>query len=287
MKQRARETWAVLREACQSFARHLGVLKAGAIAFFATLSLFPLGLLLVSVVGRAMGSEKAYRQVEVLTEQYLPGAADQVIAALGQARGTGGHLAVNALGAFVLLWSGASLFVTLSQVLTVVWVGELRCGFLRRRLVSFAAVLVAGVLFVASIVTTSLLAAVSSYAGSVEAVAHLYQQLRFLESAAVWGAHAAVVAAVLFLLYWTMPACPVPARAALVAAVPAALLWMVSRSIFAALVAGSSRHGQLYGPLAGAVILLVWIYCSALIMIFCGEVGATAQRRYWPPHNRT
>ncbi|MBN1460163.1 MAG: YihY/virulence factor BrkB family protein, partial [Armatimonadetes bacterium] len=68
---------------------------------------------------------------------------------------------------------------------------------------------------------------------------------------------------------------------ALVASVPAALLWLASRRIFAMLVVGSSRYGQLYGPLAGAVVLLLWIYYSAYIMILCGEVGAVLQKRYW------
>ncbi len=281
MRERARETWSVLRESYQSFFRHLGPLKAGSIAFFATLSLFPLVLLLVSAAGRAIGSDQAYREVTLLVQQYVPGASAVVLDSLDQARTAGGHLLVDFVGTFGLLWSATNLFATLSQVLTVVWLGEPKRGFLRRRLVSLLAVLAAGILFFGSLLLTSFVAALSSYTETIEAAAGLQQHLQWLHSVAAWALHAAVAGFMTFLLYWTMPAGRVSARAAAAAALPAGLLWMASRSIFAALVAGSSRYGQLYGPLAGAVVLLLWIYYSAYIMIFCGEIGSTLQRRYW------
>ena len=86
MKQRAREILSVLSQAHEAFLDHLGPLKAGSIAFFATLSLFPLALLLVSVAGRIIGSEQAYRGVTVLVREYMPGVSEQVLAVVDHAR---------------------------------------------------------------------------------------------------------------------------------------------------------------------------------------------------------
>ena len=282
MKRRAREIGSVLREAHESFLDHLGPLKAGSIAFFATLSLFPLTLLLVSVAGRVIGSQQAYRAVEALVQEYMPSAYGPVLAAVDPARSAGRHLLVDVVGVVGLVWSATNLFATLSQVLTVVWFGEPKRGFLRRRVVSLMAVLVAGLLFFGSVVLTSALAAISSHAQTIDAVARLREQLRFLDSAAAWTIHTAAAALMFFLLYWTMPAGRVSAKAAAVVAVPAALFWMASRGVFAVIVAGSSRYGQLYGQLAGAVVLLLWIYYSAYIMIYCGEIGGALQARHWP-----
>jgi membrane protein len=296
---RYRAGWEVLRESYGSFFRHLGPLKAGSIAFFATLSLFPLALLAVSVVGHAIGSQQASDEVAVLVQQYLPGASEQVVRALKQTAGR--HLLVDIAGTLALLWSAMNLFTTFSQVLTVVWWGEptrpsqrsgfaasqsRRRGYLRHKLVSFVAVIAACALFFASVVLTGLLAAVGSYAHAIGALANLHQRLHFLDSAVAWTLHTAVVASMLFLLYWTMPAGRVSAKAAAAAAVPAGLLWVASRSVFAMLVKGSSRYQGLYGPLAGGVILLIWIYYSAYIMIFCGEIGSALQARYWPANGR-
>jgi membrane protein len=282
MKNNAAKLWSLLRYSSRSFFFHLGPLKAGSIAFFATLSLFPLGLLLISVAGRAIGSAQAYHQVAAVIREYLPGADAQVLAVLRQARAGGGRLLVDLAGMLALAWSAMNLFAALSQVLTVVWFGEPKRGFVRRRLVSLAAVLAAGLLFFASAIVASLLAALSSYAARFGAIAALAPHLRLLNSAAAWALHAALAALMFFLLYWTMPAGRVAARAAAAAALPAALLWMISRSVFAVLVAGSSRYGQVYGSLAGMVGLLLWIYYSAYIMIFCGEIGSALQSRRWP-----
>jgi len=50
------ETWILIRASYRAFAEDLGPLKAASIAFFASLSLVPLGLLLVSVIGHVIGS---------------------------------------------------------------------------------------------------------------------------------------------------------------------------------------------------------------------------------------
>jgi len=286
MRGRAREIWSVLLAAHEAFLDHLGPLKAGSVAFFATLSLFPLALLLVSVAGRVIGSQQAYLAVAALVREYMPGVSEQVLAVVDPARNAGRHLLVDVVGVVGLIWSATNLFATLSQVLTVVWFGEPKRGFLRRRVVSLMAVLVAGLLFFGSVVVTSALAAISSYAQTIEAVARLREQLRFLDSAAAWTIHTAAAALMFFLLYWLMPAGRVSARAAAIVAVPAALFWMASRGVFAVIVAGSSRYGQLYGQLTGAVVLLLWIYYSAYIMVYCGEIGGAFQARYWPPRNR-
>jgi YihY family inner membrane protein len=272
----------VLREAHESFLDHLGPLKAGSIAFFATLSLFPLALLLVSAAGRVIGGQQAYLAVAALVREYMPGASEQVLAVLDHARSAGRHLLVDVVGVVGLVWSATNLFATLSQVLTVVWFGEPKRGFLRRRVISLMAVLVAGLLFFGSVMLTSALAAISSYTRTIEAVAPLREHLRFLDSAAVWTIHTAAAALMFFLLYWLMPAGRVSARAAAIVAVPAALFWMASRTVFAVIVTGSSRYGQLYGQLTGAVVLLLWIYYSAYIMIYCGEIGGALQARHWP-----
>jgi membrane protein len=126
---------------------------------------------------------------------------------------------------------------------------------------------------------TSAIAALHAHEARLGAVG---EYVRVLGSVLPLLVSAGLAALTFFLLYRFLPGTRVSSRAALVAALPAALLWLLSRSVFSVLVAGSSRYGQLYGPLAGAVVLLLWIYYSAYIMVFCAELGAAAQQRYWP-----
>lgn len=281
MRRWLREMWVLLVTAYQGFARDAGGLMAGSVAFFASLSLIPLGLLLVSAVGHLIGSEQAYVHVEAAVAEYFPGCSAVLMRALETTRTSSGRWLVDIVGTLALLWSGMHLFTALSMILTTVWSGEPKRSYFGHKAISFIAVVAAAVIFLASTVVVSVGATVSAYASDLGSRLDYFGYLDLLNSAVSWVLHTVVATALFFALYRLLPGGRVTARAALVAAVPAGLLWMASRSGFSFLVAGSSRYGQLYGPLAGAVVFLLWIYCSAYVMIFCAELGAAAQQRYW------
>ena len=253
------EAWLLLRDAHREFAKDAGSVIAGAIAFFTSLALIPIALLALSLLGHVLGSERAYTHVAEATQQALPGVSQQVLEAL-RSYSEGRRLLVNVVGTLGLVWSSVNLFALLSSILTTIWIGEPRRGFVGQRLAGLLCLLVGGALFVLNMALTWLVGAVSVGGTGLGALAAL----------------------IFFLLYRFLPAGLVSSRAALAGALPAAVLWLLSRYLFSVLVAGSSRYGRLYGPLAGAVVLLLWIYYSAYIMIFCAELGVVAQRRWWP-----
>lgn len=271
----------LLREAYHEFVSDAGGVTAGAIAFFTSLGLVPIALLAVSISGHLLGSAEAYTQVARLVQQVFPGTSQQVLGAL-RAYSVSHQASINVVATLGLLWSGVNLFAVLSTILTTIWVGRPRRGFIAQRFVGLLCLLVGGLLFTANLVLTSLIAAVSAQEARLGPLAHYLRYFHFLGSALPYVVSGTLAALTFFLLYRFLPAGPVRSRAALAGAVPAALLWLISRHLFSLLVAGSSRYGQLYGPLAGAVVLLLWIYYSAYIMIFCAELGVVTQRRYWP-----
>jgi YihY family inner membrane protein len=144
----------------------------------------------------------------------------------------------------------------------------------------------AGIVFFLAMTLTSVAATAAAHADRFPVIANLHNRLWFWDTALAWVVQGALAVGVCYLVYQTMPNGRVSARAAWAAALPAGFLWNGSRSLFAVFVTASSRYGELYGPLAGAIALLVWIYVSAHIVIYCGEIGATLQARYWPPKER-
>ena len=80
-----------------------------------------------------------------------------------------------------------------------------------------------------------------------------------------------------FLLYKFMPSTFVPARLAFWTALPVGLLWEATKRIFAELVVGTGIYRGIYGPMAGFVMLMVWVYISAAIILFGAEYAAAWQ----------
>ena len=275
MRTRFLDIWQLLLGAYRALLRDNGPLTAGALAFYSALALLPLALLATTVFGYILGSSEARVTIQAWVQELLPGTNSEVLTALQHYTVSAGPYA-NLIGAVGFLWAASNLFVVLSHLLTTIWVGAAQRGFWARRLIGFLAVFGGGLLFLANTLLSSLLGALRSHLPS----------LHVFEGTLPWLLNALLVGSIFFLLYRFLPRGRVVNRAALVGAFSATVLWLFSRYLFALLVTGSSHYGQIYGPLAGAVVLLLWIYYSAYILLFCAELGVKVQTRYWPEEER-
>jgi YihY family inner membrane protein len=73
-------------------------------------------------------------------------------------------------------------------------------------------------------------------------------------------------------IYMYLPDEKVPLGLAVKGGVTAALLWEVAKAVFAGYVKGYSNFGGVYGPLAAAIVFLLWVYFSASIVLFVAQV---------------
>ncbi len=178
---------------------------------------------------------------------------------------------VSALG---LLWAASRLFHTLEDVLTRVWSGHGRGRSLfLRNLIAVAVTAGAALVFLVVMTGTALAAGLAARAPDFAAQSVLWLVaswlLTMLPVAAAW---------VMFLLmYKFLPQEPVQWRAAAIGAAMAAVMWEVSRITFAAMVSHSAGYGSLYGSLAGTVVVSVWIYVTATVMLLGAELAVVLQ----------
>lgn len=266
--------WQLARTVSTRFARDGCSLMAAASAYWGLLSLIPLGVLAISVFGRVLGSSQAAeRQVLSLLEALLPVHAPDLEEAIRQFTYPSGRWFVEVLSLLGLLWAGSRLFWTLEDVLTRVWSGHGRGRpIFVRNLVALGATIAAGLIF---LLTTGATTA-ASLAARIGAPS--------LPGLTWWGPYVhslmpIVGAWVMFLLmYQFLPQEKVHWRAAMIGAGAAAVCWEVSRVAFARLVQESAGYGSLYGSLAGTVVLVIWLYLAAAIMLVGAEIAVVLQR---------
>jgi membrane protein len=58
----------------------------------------------------------------------------------------------------------------------------------------------------------------------------------------------------------------------------AAILFEASKILFVWYLGQFTNYTLVYGPLASAIALLLWIYISSLILIFGAEIGSEHQK---------
>ena len=276
--------WGVLKEVSARFSRDGCSLMAAAIAFYGLISLVPLGALAISVFGRVLGSSAAAeQQVTNLLRTSLPLSAPGLEQAIRQFTHPAGRWLVELISALGLLWAGSRLFFTLEDVLTRVWSGHGRGRhFLLRHLLALAVTLAAGLVFLAITLITTTAAALASRAA-------LLQQLPQYIHPDPWlrALGAPLAAWLMFLLtYKFLPQARARWAEAAIGAAAAAVLWEISRLVVSALVARSAAYGQLYGSLAGAVVVSIWIYLTASIMLVGAELAVVLERQSTPEGDR-
>jgi membrane protein len=252
---------------------NLALLAAG-VAFWGTLSIFPLLIGIVTVYGLVRSPQDATDQINSALSALSPDVRHAIgdqVASVAASRQTALSFGL-VLSILVLLWAASSGAQNLITALTTAFEQEETRGFVRRRAVALALAL--GALVVAAVLIL--------LAGVVPAAVHNLVSVPALR----WAAYvlAAIVMLVVLigvvaLLYRVGPANrPAGWRWASAGAVVTSVVLLLFTAAFAVYVNLFAHYQKTYGALAGAVILMLWLYYSTYVVLLGALLDAEAER---------
>ena len=252
------------------------MMMAAAIAFYWLLGLIPLLLLGTSAVGYLLGSsDRAVDDVMAAALRLLPRATGPEVEHFLRALIRSRHV-TGSLGLGTLLWVAMGAFEIIASSLTSLTDGRETRSFLRRKLISFVLMCTSGLLLVLALVGGWALAGwpnVEDLLGIQVALPGFLTDPGFPRYAA-----SALMAILLTIMYRIGPIREIGWPAAVAGATVAALLWHGAKLLFNWLVLHSSRIGLLYGILSGFVVLVLWIFYTAIILLFGGMLADVFDR---------
>ena len=265
-----------LKDVFREFGEDRGSLFAAAISFYGLISLIPLLLLGIAVLGYITGSYDAAReQIVSVARDFIPVGTEAVEQNLELVSRQSGLL--GGLGLLGLLWTGSQVFVILQQVMNIALGAKARVSFLRARATALAVVIVVGMLFALSLGITSLLTAIRDFdvkmwgfwPGDLEAVWH------FL------GVLMPVVISILAfgLAYRFLPSGKIGTAGPIIGGITAGLLFEAAKYAFRWYVTSIANFSRIYGSLGGIVVLVLWIYYVSIIAVLGAEVASVYARR--------
>ncbi|MEV7807131.1 YihY/virulence factor BrkB family protein [Microbispora sp. NPDC088329] len=249
-------------------------LMAAGIAFWGTLSIFPMLLAVVSVYGLVADPRQVADQLASLTrplpEPVAHLLASQISTAVRAGKGLSVHLAVSLAG---LLWASSRAVQALMRGLNTVYGGRESHGFIGTRLLAL-------LYTVAAIAGVSLLLALATAFPVVLGHIGLGWVARTVVSVARWAVLVLLIGVGLALLYRFVPGSRRESRWRSVAwgvglAMPALVAISVGLSVF---VTGFGRFNQTYGAVAAVAVLMLWLYLSSLIVLLGAEVNGAIER---------
>ena len=247
---------------------------AAAISYYALLSLFPLLILLVSVLGIFLRSSSLQQDLVDQVLDILPLTQDKGANEVSQAvRAVAGvSIPLTIVGLVGLAWSASAMFGAIRSSLNVAWGSSGHRSFLRQKLLDFAMMAGFGAFFLLSIGSTALLRATQ------EASSDLLGPLSG-SSFFFWRAVSFVVPALLSLgafatLYRFVASAPVKMKGVWAGAATATILFELAKNGFSFYLANFGRYDLVYGSLGAVVTFLIGLYLSAAVLLLGAEVAS-------------
>lgn len=240
---------------------------AAGVAFYAILSLFPLLLALIAVLGWFLPSETLQDELFGFFERNLPGGIDileQNIREIIRLRGTVGLASV-----LLLLWSASTMFGALSRSINRAWGIRQDRPYYVRKLRDLAMALGIGVLFLLSFGAGALFSVLKAMDVPVASAAADFGSrfVGFFLSLATF-----------LILYKLVPRTKTYWRHLWPGALLAAFSFEIAKTLFILYLSRFADYASVYGSVASVIILLVWIYLSAFIAILGAEFSAEIAR---------
>jgi membrane protein len=240
-----------------------------ALAFYTFFSLTPLMMMAIAVAGAVFGREAAQgRLIEQLGNLVGHANALSIQTTLEKARAPGAAGFAAVAGLVTLLFGSTGAFVELQDSLNRIWGlperGRRWLHLLRSRAVSFCLVLASGLLLLASLVASTLLAAAGDAVLAALPGADLAIRLAHL---AVSLGLSALLFAVLFKV---LPDVHLAWKDVWVGGLVTAVLFTAGRALIGAYL-GRAAVTSIYGAASAVVLILLWTYYSALILYFGAE----------------
>jgi len=246
----------------------VGLLAAG-VAFYGLLALFPAITAVIAISGLLIEPSQIIAQLNSLSglmpEEVITIIAKQATSVAGSRQGGLGFAAI--IGLLIAFYSASKGMASLIQGLNIAYDEEETRGFIERMLVTFALTLVLIAGLICGLTATLAVPAILAFVDMGPVVAVLIN--------ALWIRLIALTIVGLSILYRFAPSRDAPKwKWTLVGAVVGCALWIAASASFAFYVSNFAYYNQSFGTLAGVVVLLMWFWISAYIILMGAELNA-------------
>jgi YihY family inner membrane protein len=239
---------------------------AALLAYYGFLSLFPLLLVFVTLLGYALASNEQLEQqvIDTLVAQF-PVMGTQIKDSITTIQGSGIGLVVGILGT---LWGGLGITQSAQEAMNSVWniPRRLRPNFWLRLARGLGSLLVLATAVVGATVLAQLGRIQVGGLGRLPFAGSFLLNLLLL-----------------LVMFQVLTGMWVPWRRLLPGAVCGAVSWSTLQTLGVLIVDRQLQRANLiYGVFAVVLVLLSWMYLSAQLLLYAAEINVVLTRRLWP-----
>jgi len=247
---------------------------ASSIAYYTLLSLFPFFLLVFSILGSATADPQSRAAILDFVFRYFPRQFDFITTQLDAFERARVRLGVA--GSLLMIWAAMGVFSAITTAINHAWGVEKQPSYFKHKLMAFIMLVTASLLLLGGLLLVSAINVVQAnwFAGVLART----PGLMVLRNFTIQWATTMVFVLVVGLIFYFVPNAKARFRDVWVGAVVTGLLWRAALFGFSWYVRDMTRFSNIHGSIATVVVFLVWVYTSAVILLFGVEVTAANAR---------
>jgi membrane protein len=259
---------------CKKIFTEFGADKAGtlsaAFAYIAIFSIGPLLLVLISIVGFVYGEKAASGQLFAQLRDIVGAdAARSIQNAIAHTHNNGGGILAFIIGLFGTLLAAIGLSNNLQNSFDIIFnaVPNPKSNIKRTiytKIKNITLLAGTGLVVIVSVVISTLVASLGNKLHETYNIPSL--AIEFLNT----GVSLIIFIAVLYLIYKFLPDVFIPNKIVLTASAVVAILFLVGK-VLLAIIIGKNATASAYGTAASIIILLLWFYYIAQILLLGAE----------------
>lgn len=273
-----KEGWkGTLKRTVSEFGADGGTDIAAALTYYGVLSMFPMLIAFISVIGLFGNPEATVQKLLDMLDQMGAGkqleAIEPVVQQLAGSQAAGLAFVLGLAGA---LWAASNYVNAFSRAMNRIY--EIEEGRPVWKLRPWLLLLTVVILILVVLVALSLVLS-GSVSDVIFGALGLSGVFNTVWNIAKWPVMFVVVVVIVALLYWATPNVrPASFRWVSPGAVIAIVVWAIASAGFGFYVSRFGSYNETYGTLAGVIVLLLWLWLTNVALVFGAEFDAELER---------
>ncbi len=273
---RIASAWEILRDAIGNYRTNGDTNQAAAIALYAILSIIPLFILTLLLVGSIFSADPGIQKKLIDgIRQFIPSFSGDLLTQFGQIERKKELL--GWAGIVSLIWFSAMIFSAIETALNIIFRSKIYRNYFVSKALAIAMIPLGWTVGILSVGITYVAAVLSRQAFRIPGGAYFLPEvygviLRYLVP---------YFLTVLFFMvvYKVIPTQKIHLRVAFIGSAIFSALMEIAKQFFTWYVASYTRYNVIFGSLEAVVILVIWAFYVSLILLFCAELISSYQRR--------
>src|SRR3954454_21018584 len=272
-----KEAWpAILKRTLKQFSQDQLTTWAAALTYFGILSLFPMLLALVSILG-VIGPSATQPLLDQLST-VAPGPAKDILTNVltSLEQNKGGSTVALIIGLAAAIWSASGYISAFMDASNNVWDVPEGRPIWKKLPVRLGVTVILLFLLTATALAVVFTGPIAQKVGDIIGLGSTFVEVWNI---AKWPILLLIVSFMISLLYWACPNVKQPGFPCVTpGGLVAVLVWLAASALFALYVANFSSYNKTYGSLGGVIAFLIWLWISNVAVLLGAEFDAELAR---------